>query len=321
LEKLADRTADLAPVIAEIRAAGFVSGIAVARQLSARGIRPVRADRWSQSSVRALLLRLSLGRSMAESRQAWHAAKQRWIASLAPVLFDVRQSGHKTLTSIARELNVRGVSTFQGARWDAIALGETLKCLPEDQSQSIYLTRKEFASRLRPIVEELQAAGKTGAHSIGSALNARGIPGVNGGHWRSAQIHWLLKRLSMVAKRPMTLAEWLPSLAPIVMEVRAAGHLSTAAMVTELNARGLRACHRGRWTVHRLRVALREMRRYNIDYEPKEDTALATQLGAAKPKNPKRSKGTRSAKSTAFRVARRRSKSKRPSRGVRTLRA
>jgi DNA invertase Pin-like site-specific DNA recombinase len=43
MEKLAARTADLAPVIAEIRAAGFVSAIAVARELTARGIRPMRA--------------------------------------------------------------------------------------------------------------------------------------------------------------------------------------------------------------------------------------------------------------------------------------
>jgi DNA invertase Pin-like site-specific DNA recombinase len=314
-EKMAARTADLAPVIAEIRAAGFLSAMAIARQLSARSIRPVRSDRWSSKSAHALLSRLRWGRSVSQARQAWHDSKQRWIASLAPVLFEVRQSGHKTLVSIARELNARGVPTRQGARWDGPAVGKTLMYLPEDQRQSIYLTRREFASRLRPVIEELQAAGKTGAYSIRSALNARGIPAIGGGLWRHGQVHWLLKRLSMVAKRRMTLAEWLPSLAPIITEVRAAGHLSTAAMVIELNARGVRACNGGRWTIPRLRVALSRMRKYKIDYEPKEDAALATQPGAAKPKNPKRSKGRRSAKSTAFRLARRRSKSKRPSRG------
>jgi DNA invertase Pin-like site-specific DNA recombinase len=303
-EQTAARTADLAPVIADIREAGFVSAIAIARQLSAQDIRPVRSDRWSSNSVRLLLLRLRWGRSVSQARQAWHAAKQCWIASLAPVLFDVGQSGHKTLTSIACELNARGVATFHGARWDGPAVGKTLMFLPQDQRQSIYLTRKEFASRLRPVVEEIQATGKTGAYSIRSALNARGIPAIGGGLWHHDQVHWLLKRLSMVAKRRMTLAEWLPSLAPIITDVRAAGHLSTAAMVIELNARGVRACHGGRWTMPRLSVALREMRKYKIDYEPKEDAALATQLGAAKPKKPKRSKGMHSAKSTAFRYAR-----------------
>jgi hypothetical protein len=264
-----------------------------------------------------LLSRLRWGRSVSQASQAFHAAKQRWIASLAPVLLDVRQSGHKTLTSIAGELNVRGVSTFHGARWDGPAVGKTLIFLPEDQRQSIYLTRKEFASRLRPVIEEIQAIGKTGAYSIGSALNARGIPAIGGGRWHQDQVHWLLKRLSMVAKRRMTLAEWLPSLAPIITEVRAAGHLSTAAMLIELNARGVRACHGGRWTMPRLRLALRGMRRYKIDYEPKEDAVLATQPGAAKPKNPKRAKGRRTAKSTASRLSRRPSKSKRLYRGVR----
>jgi DNA invertase Pin-like site-specific DNA recombinase len=314
-EKMAARTADLAPVIAEIRAAGFLSAMAIARQLSARGIQAVRSDRWSSKSVHALLSRLRWGRSVSQARQAWHAAKQRWIASLAPVLLDVRQSGHKTLVSIARELNARGVPTRQGARWDGPAVGKTLMYLPKDESESIYLTRKEFASRLRPVIEELQAAGKTGAYSITSALNARGIPAIGGGLWRPGQVHWLLKRLSMVAKRQMTLAEWLPRLAPIIMEVRAAGHLSTAAMVIELNARGVRACHGGRWTIPTLRVALRGMRKYKIDYEPKEDAALAMQPGAAKPRNRKRPKGRRSAKSTGFRLARQRSKSKRTSRG------
>jgi hypothetical protein len=90
----------------------------------------------------------------------------------------------------------------------------------------------------------------------------------------------------MVAKRQMTLAEWLPSLAPIIAEVRAAGHLSTAAMLIELNARGVRACHGGRWTMPTLRVALRGMRKYKIDYEPKEDAALVTHLDPAKAKKP-----------------------------------
>jgi hypothetical protein len=209
------------------------------------------------------------------------------------------------------------VPSYWGGRWDASLLQRTLKCLPKDQSQSIYLTRNDFASRLRPVIEEIQAIGKTGAYSIGSALNARGIPAIGGGRWHHDQVHWLLKRLSMVAKRRMTLAEWLPSLAPIITEVRAAGHLSTAAMLIELNARGVRACHGGRWTMPRLRLALRGMRRYKIDYEPKEDAVLATQPGAAKPKNPKRAKGRRTAKSTASRLSRRPSKSNRLYRGVR----
>jgi DNA invertase Pin-like site-specific DNA recombinase len=300
LEKLQARTADLAPVIAEIQAAGFVSAKAVARLLSARGIRPAHADRWSPSSARSVLSRLSLRRSVSESRQAKHAAKQRWIASIAPVIADVRRSGYKTLTSIGGELNARGVSTFQGGRWTGTIVQKALWCLPEDQSKSIYLTRKQFASRLRPVIEDIQAAGKTGACAVASALNARGIPGLNGGLWRRIQVHQLLKRLSMVAQSQLTIAEWLPRVARIITEVRAAGHLSSAAMASELNARGVRACRGGCWTMRKVRDALRGMRRYKIDYEPKGDVALATQLDAFKAKNPKRSKGMHSAKSMHF---------------------
>jgi hypothetical protein len=193
---------------------------------------------------------------------------------------------------------------------------KALMCLPEDQSQSIYLSRKEFASRLRPVIEELQAAGKTGAYSIANALNARGIREVNEGLWYPPQVHRLVKRLSMVAKR-RTRADWLPGFGDVITEIRAAGHLSTAAMASELNARGVRACLGGPWTMRLLRETLREMRKHKIDYEPKEDAALATRLDAPKAKNPKRSKGMHSAKSTAFRPVRRPSKSKRLSRRLR----
>ena len=275
-EKVAARTADLAPVIAEIRTAGFVTIKAVARQLDLRGILPLRTDRWGEKAVGNLLSRLSLRRSVIEAIQAHRAAMQRWAAAaLTPVITDVRGSGPKTLVSIARELNARAVPCFKGGRWNQIAVRRALRCLPEEQRQSIYLTQKEFASRLRPVMEEIQADGQLGEQSIADALNARGIRGSLGGRWEHAQVRSLLKRLSMVARKPVTLAEWLPNWAPIVMEIRAAGHLSTTAMVTELNARGVRACRGGRWTGPRLRAALRDMRKYKIDYEPEQDVATA----------------------------------------------
>jgi hypothetical protein len=74
----------------------------------------------------------------------------------------------------------------------------------------------------------------------------------------------------------------------MVTEIRAAGHLTAAAMVGELNARGVRACLGGCWTMQTLRRALKEMRKYKIEYEPKEEVLLAARL-AAKAKAPKRS--------------------------------
>jgi hypothetical protein len=243
MEQLAARTADLAPVIAEIRAAGFVSSTAVARELTARGIRPVRADKWSPNSAHAVLQRLSLARSMSEAREARRAATKRWAAFLAPTFSDVRQSGHKALTSIGRELNTRGVLTLQGGRWNRTIMQRALVCLSEDQAQSIYITRKQFEAHLRPVIVEIQAQGKTGTHSIASALNGRGIRGINGGLWRRGQVRRLLKRLSMFERR--TMADWLPSFALTLKEIREAGNLSYATMTSELNARGVRACFGG----------------------------------------------------------------------------
>jgi DNA invertase Pin-like site-specific DNA recombinase len=271
LERSAARTADLAPVIAEIRAAGLVSAIAIARQLNARGIRAARADQWTPAAAAQVLSRLGLLLSVSESRQAQRAAKQTWISTLAPVLADIRRSGHKTLASIACELNAKRVPTRRGGPWTPSLVQRALSCLPKDQSS--YLTRNELALRLRPVIEEIYAAGKTGAYSIASVLNARGIPGLHRGLWRTPHVHKLLDRLSMVAKRKV-MADWLPSVAPVIANIRAAGHVSWSAMAGELNARGVRAFMGGRWGRRKVGWVLERMRSYKINYEPQEDAMV-----------------------------------------------
>ena len=52
--------AELAPVVAEIRAAGHTSLRGIAAELNARGIRTRRGGRWHVSNVRNLLARLAL---------------------------------------------------------------------------------------------------------------------------------------------------------------------------------------------------------------------------------------------------------------------
>ena len=55
----ADRFArDLAPVIADIRAGGYLSLGAIAAELDARGMRTRRGGRWHKSTVMNLLRRL-----------------------------------------------------------------------------------------------------------------------------------------------------------------------------------------------------------------------------------------------------------------------
>jgi hypothetical protein len=207
---------------------------------------------------------------VSESRRTQRVAIQAWICTLAPILDDIRQSGHKTLVSIACELNARRVPAYRGGRWIPSLVQRALKCLP---NQSIYLTRNELALRLRPVVEEIQAAGKTGACSIASELNARGIRGLNGGRWRGPHVHNLLKRLRMVAKRKL-MADWLPSLAPVIAKIRAKGHLSWAATARQLNARGICGFMGGRWDRRKVGWVAEQMRNYGINYEPQKKAAV-----------------------------------------------
>lgn len=55
----AERAADLAPIIADIRAAGALSLPAIARELNDRGIVTARGGKWHPSSVKNILARLS----------------------------------------------------------------------------------------------------------------------------------------------------------------------------------------------------------------------------------------------------------------------
>jgi hypothetical protein len=53
------------------------------------------------------------------------------------------------------------------------------------------------ATRLAPIIAELQARGVTTLKGIAAALNERGVPPPSGhGQWRSTQVGRLLKRLA-----------------------------------------------------------------------------------------------------------------------------
>jgi hypothetical protein len=151
-------------------------------------------------------------------------------------------------------------------------------------------------------------------------LNARGIPGLNGGRWRAPQILSLVKPISMVAT---SRADWLPRLALIIADIRSAGHLSWIAMARQLNARGVLPLMGGRWNRRKVRDALTKMRRHKINYEPNADTAVATQVPAGeamRAQQPRgRLSGARSVKAPANAIASRltRRPSKRHSHGVR----
>ena len=51
------------------------------------------------------------------------------------------------------------------------------------------------AADLAPIIEELQATGKTSLRAIAAGLNDAGIPTARGGKWSSPQVMRMLERL------------------------------------------------------------------------------------------------------------------------------
>jgi DNA invertase Pin-like site-specific DNA recombinase len=62
------------------------------------------------------------------------------------------------------------------------------------RSQVLRDKANRFAANIRPIIHDLQAQGITSHKAIARALNARGIPTVNGRQWYGATVKNLLQR-------------------------------------------------------------------------------------------------------------------------------
>ena len=59
------------------------------------------------------------------------ANADRHAQDLAPVLADIRASGHATLRAIASELTGRGIQTRRGGAWGVSSVGNLLKRIEE----------------------------------------------------------------------------------------------------------------------------------------------------------------------------------------------
>jgi DNA invertase Pin-like site-specific DNA recombinase len=57
----------------------------------------------------------------------------------------------------------------------------------------------EFASDIRPVIEEIMGTGATSLHILAAALNARNIPTRGGSTWKPAQVARVLDRLGLRA--------------------------------------------------------------------------------------------------------------------------
>jgi DNA invertase Pin-like site-specific DNA recombinase len=248
------RMRDLAPVIAEIQAAGIVTPIAIARELNARGIRTVCGGPWSNKLIPKLLARLYFGRNAKQAAQAHRAAKHAWMAELAPVIADIRASGCTSARSIARALNARGISACKGGAWRGDVVQALMARLANGLSPLSYVRRTNHLSKLRLIIKEIQASGIHSANGIGRELNARGIRGLLGGRWGANQVRQVLMRLTeglnrteFMSTQAAAAVTWVSMLKPIVARIQARGHTSMKGIARELNARRIPAYCGGRW--------------------------------------------------------------------------
>jgi hypothetical protein len=117
-----ERAAALAPIIAEIRAAGATTLRAIVAELNQRGIPTSRgAGRWSRTQVTRIMLRDENLRQFCLPRGAANAqiALER-AAAIAPIIAEIRAAGATTLRAIVAELNQRGIPTARGTgSWSA----------------------------------------------------------------------------------------------------------------------------------------------------------------------------------------------------------
>jgi homoserine kinase len=127
----------------------------------------------------------------------------------------------------------------------------------------------ERAAAVAPIIAEIRAAGATSLRAIVAELTKRGIPTARGtGSWSASQVasvmsrHEELKkfRLAFGAGSARIASERAAAIAPIIVEIRAAGATSLRAVVAELIRRGIPTARgTGSWSATQVaRIILRQ---------------------------------------------------------------
>src|SRR5262245_39248965 len=111
---------ELASIIHEIRAAGFVTWRAMTYELNQRGIPTARGGRWHSTSVGRVLTRLGMtipGTRGGNGAWANRSAAELRAKTLAATLHELQLAGFISHRAIAHELNVRQVPTARGGKW------------------------------------------------------------------------------------------------------------------------------------------------------------------------------------------------------------
>jgi len=192
------RDSDLAGIIEEIRAMGFVSNRLIARELNARRIHAPFGGKWFGANLRPVLKRLAVGMTVLESRIARGVARRAWKLQLAPIVEEIYQSGHTSAGAIAAELNARGIAGYRGRPWKRWTVRPILMQMPSTEWRPLYAVRADWMEQLRPVIAQLRTSGFKTQTAIAHELNARGYRALLGGQWCPRQVRKLLLRLSGV---------------------------------------------------------------------------------------------------------------------------
>ena len=137
-ERALRHAADLAPIMAELRALG-TSLHAIARALNERAV-PTATGKgeWTAVQVRRVLARLAMTRRDQTAKARMFAAEARRkqaderARQVAPIIAELQASGARTLRAIARGLNERGIRTPRGTgEWQAGTVSQLLARLKQ----------------------------------------------------------------------------------------------------------------------------------------------------------------------------------------------
>ena len=116
-----ERDAALAPIIAEIRAAGAATLRDIAAGLNQRGIPTTRGTAsWSRAQVNRVMSRPELRKFRLGSAALNVQIASERAAAIAPIIAEIRTAGATSLRAIVAELIKRGIPTARGTgSWSA----------------------------------------------------------------------------------------------------------------------------------------------------------------------------------------------------------
>jgi hypothetical protein len=218
--------ASILPLMRELIAQGFTPHL-IAEELNRRGMRGRYGKAWQGATVRKTVQRADpelyaewstwcadrmvyrdLRGQRKRCRNNHQRAKQHFAAfrqTFVEIVEPLIAAGHDSAAKLVLELARLGVPTARGGRWDP----KTVQRILRREAPHLYRVvrprsarerSERFAVRLRPLIDELIAAGITQPKAIMAELDRRQVPTQRGGaNWAYRSVTGLLRRFGYLA--------------------------------------------------------------------------------------------------------------------------